>query len=99
HRHGHAAHLFGAVVELADKLADVHAVLTQRRSHGRRRRRLTARHLQLNLADYLLGHARPLVISHSVIRDPLASIPIPRVPGGRRSLVPHAPALWLRAAP
>src|SRR5262249_25911700 len=53
HRHGDAAHVLGAVVELRHELADVHPVLAQRRAYRRGRRRLTSRHLQANLGRYL----------------------------------------------
>src|SRR5207245_1513160 len=106
HRHRDAAHLLRAVVKLAHELADVHAVLTERRTHRRRRRRLAARHLETNLSNCLLRHACPLVsgescnrTTHRSTRDPPANTPTPPAPAGRKSSAPPAPSPSPRGFP
>src|SRR5262249_14242956 len=59
HRQDQAAHLLGAVVELRHELADVDAVLAQRGADRRRRRRLAARALPLDLGRYRSRHGAP----------------------------------------
>src|SRR5690606_12971753 len=68
-RQGRALHfLLGARVELLDEAHDVDAALAQRRADRGRRRGVARGHLQLDVAENLLGHWSLLTVALNSIR-------------------------------